>query len=223
MKLVSCLLCNSRIAIQSSICDRCYDLLPWNISCCSQCGKVLSFSHSSTTCCAACFVRPRESLIFAAFIYIEPISDIIHSFKYHANFEFVKFLAASMLEYRCSKPGFSLPDIIIPVPLHKNRLRSRGFNQAWELVKVLGDLLRVPVAHNYVLRLKNTKSQLLCKREERLANVRNAFSAVNKLENKKVLVVDDVVTTGATIFSVEKELRRIGCFSVEFWAVARGK
>ena len=49
------------------------------------------------------------------------------------------------------------------------------------------------------------------------------LSAVNKLENKKVLVVDDVVTTGATIFSVEKELRRIGCFSLEFWAIARGK
>jgi ComF family protein len=112
-------------------------------------------------------------------------------------------------------------DCIIPVPLHRRRQRARGFNQAELLARVVGRWLRLPVETRLLQRVTDTPSQTGLTPAQRVENVRGAFAVRSKLDRKRILLVDDVCTTGATLDACARVLKRAGAASVEVAAVAR--
>jgi ComF family protein len=114
-------------------------------------------------------------------------------------------------------------DAVIPVPLHRERLMQREFNQASVLAKGLADALGVPVWERLLVRVRSTRPQVELSGRERRQNVRRAFAvtAAAALEAKQVLVVDDVLTTGATLGEVARTLKASGARQVDVFALAR--
>ncbi|MDH4229035.1 MAG: ComF family protein [Nitrospirota bacterium] len=119
--------------------------------------------------------------------------------------------------------GFWDVDLIVPVPLHASRLRQRGFNQSARVAAALAARLGVPLAVEALWRTVDTPSQVGMRRRQRLRNVARAFSVpeAERVEGKNILLVDDVITTGATLNACARALRRAGAIRVHAWAVAR--
>jgi ComF family protein len=117
--------------------------------------------------------------------------------------------------------GSARPDVLVAPPLAPMRLRGRGFNQAHELAKVAGRVLGVPVARRGLSRQRDTTPQPGLGRAARLANLAGAFECRIDLRGRRVAIVDDVFTTGATAEALGETLRRSGASSVDVWVVAR--
>jgi ComF family protein len=112
-------------------------------------------------------------------------------------------------------------DLIIPVPLHNSRLRSRGYNQAWELAKHLSKLSGINASHKYCHRIKKTPLQTGLKASERKRNLRQAFSVKADVSGLHVCIVDDVMTTGSTLEAIASALKSAGVARVSGIVVAR--
>jgi ComF family protein len=218
MSLFRCFLCSSWCKISDFICQDCFKLLPWNNNCCNLCAAPLDSSIFSQKLCVNCVSNPFVVNINSIFLYSYPISSMLHDYKYGSRLDFADFFAKAILN---SFDIVSLPDLIVPVPLHSNRLRWRGFNQSFEIAKIIGFHLGVKVSNRVCVRLKNTISQTTYDRSERWVNIDNAFHVVSNVSNKNIIIIDDVVTTGATVASLSSTLRNAGCGSIEVWCVAR--
>ena len=113
------------------------------------------------------------------------------------------------------------PDLIIPVPLHNSRLRSRGYNQAWELAKHLSRISAIPTSHKVCRRIKKTPLQTGLKASERKRNLRQAFAITENVEDLHVCIVDDVMTTGSTLEAIASVLKAAGAAHISGLVVAR--
>jgi ComF family protein len=115
--------------------------------------------------------------------------------------------------------------LLLPVPLSTQRLRERGYNQAWELARRLGHALRCPADSRLLLRVKDTPHQLAFPRAKRAENVRAAFAVeprrLGELRGRSVTLVDDVMTTGATVAEASRALLQAGASEVDVWVFAR--
>jgi len=107
------------------------------------------------------------------------------------------------------------------VPLHKKRLRKRGFNQALEIARPIAKTLNIPMEKYAIKRAKQTEAQSLLNAAERKKNLRHSFSLIKPITAKHVVIIDDVVTTGATVFELADLLKKSGVERVGVWAVAR--
>jgi ComF family protein len=152
------------------------------------------------------------------------ILDIIHRYKYNHALWFEPFLADLLA--RQAKPALADEkwDLVVPVPLHPLKLRQREFNQAERLARCLGRMLNLPVNTRVVRRVQFTQTQTMLGRPERAANVSTAFAprAGSELQGQRVILVDDVMTTGATTSACARALRQAGAGDVCVWTVARG-
>ena len=150
--------------------------------------------------------------------------DVIHRYKYQRALWFEPFLADLLV--RASRPALAKEhwDVIVPVPLHPLKKREREFNQAERLAARLGESTGLPVNTRGLRRVEPTRTQTLLTREQRAANVRHAFAvrAGCQLEGRRVILVDDVLTTGATTSACARALRNAGARTVQVWTVARG-
>jgi ComF family protein len=113
------------------------------------------------------------------------------------------------------------PDLLLPVPLHPLRLRKRGFNQSIELTRILARHYRLPYDWRICRRIKETKAQSELSERERRRNLSNAFQVCTAVNGSHLVVVDDVITTGATATELSKLLIKAGAKRVDVWAVAR--
>lgn len=113
------------------------------------------------------------------------------------------------------------PDVLIAVPLHQTRLLERGYNQAFQIADIIGRRLQIPVDQQSVRRDYALGSQVKLNARDRATNMRRAFSAVGNVKGKKVAIVDDVYTTGATAQALATVLIKAGAVSVAVWAFAR--
>lgn len=113
------------------------------------------------------------------------------------------------------------PEVIIPVPLHKARLRERGYNQALELARPVAHILQIPIDKHCCQRVKNTQAQSLLRAKERKQNIRGAFVVAETLSYKHVAVIDDVITTGYTIREFCGKLRCAGVQRIDVWSCAK--
>ena len=154
----------------------------------------------------------------APFRYAAPIDRLIQGAKYNARFDWLDLLANRLTEH--IRIRATEVDAIVPVPLHRSRLRSRGYNQALELARPLAKNLRLPL-HRGIERVRSTPAQIAMSLEDRRRNVRNAFAASGEFTGLRLALVDDVMTSGATVQAVTRCLRRAGAASVEVWIVAR--
>jgi len=135
----------------------------------------------------------------------------IHQFKFEAQIEWIPPLV-ELLEIACAGSGLPLPDLVLPVPLHPQRLKERGFNQSGLLAGELARKLRVPVSFNVIVRKNRTEPQTRLNRKERLKNVKGAFelSGAQAMRGRRILLVDDVFTTGTTLSECARTLKKNG-------------
>ena len=148
----------------------------------------------------------------------------IHRFKFKKRKNLAEPLGILLVKYLSHAPMLDMNELelIIPVPLHKKRERQRGFNQAKLLAEIIGRYYDKPVA-SALERLKNTKAQFDLPREERFQNIKQAFKVVDpkSVYNKRVLLLDDIYTTGATIAECSKALKIAGARRVEVLTLSR--
>ncbi|MDO5154408.1 MAG: ComF family protein [Eubacteriales bacterium] len=161
---------------------------------------------------------------FPVFLYEEPMKKALYDFKYKNQRAYASFFA-SATEARYGEQFRRLHlDGIIPVPVHPNKKRKRGYNQAELLAKQLGKRLDVPVYSRYLLREIDTNPQKELDDKSRMKNLKNAFKlGENTIKLKKVLLVDDIYTSGATIEACTQVLKRENVEHVYYTSVAIGK
>lgn len=154
------------------------------------------------------------------------VHDAIVRFKYHGSFALRRPLAAWLeesLTLACQSPGSMTPDALVPVPLHATRRRERGFNQAAVLARLVGHATGLPVWENGLRRVRRTEIQMRLDRDARQSNLHGAFVAPRPADvrGRRLLLVDDVFTTGATAHECARTLRRAGAAEVAVIVVAR--
>ena len=216
----SCVLCDEDVAGAVSLCAPCRADLPTTFNSCSRCGLGLQEELNAMQCgqCQQC--PPPIDYLVSALDYSYPVDYLVSQLKFHGKLTHANILSQLLLDKIQSQP-FDRPDMIIPVPLHINRLRSRGFNQALEIARPISKALRIPVATQYLKRTKQTHAQSLLKAKERQENMQHSFELVKLLAVQHVVLLDDVVTTGATVYELAKLLRHSGVARIGVWTVAR--
>jgi competence protein ComFC len=152
------------------------------------------------------------------------VLDIIHRYKYGRALWFEPFLGELLTREAARVLRAADWDLIVPVPLHPLKRREREFNQAERLAAFLSRATGIPVDSHLIRRILPTRTQTLLSREERTANVDGAFAPHRnrELNGERIVLLDDVFTTGATVNACAKVLRRNGSGSVCVWTVARG-
>ena len=214
---VHCVFCGAAAVVEPrgwrSCADCLADLPQLPRSRCSVCAVALP----SGTICAACLDRPpRYDSVSAACAYAFPIDALIRSYKYGRNLTLAPALGAALLSAAPSSV-----DAIVPMPLSDARLRERGFNQAHELARYAGRRIGVPVLAHACRRVTDTAPQATLPWAERARNVRGAFVCDASFEGMSVALVDDVMTTGATLNELARVVKRAGAARVCAWVVAR--
>ncbi|MBI2437102.1 MAG: ComF family protein [Candidatus Magasanikbacteria bacterium] len=202
------------------VCDDCYRTLDLSgVFCCPVCHV-----HNETgRPCIACTQKIYIDRHVAITPYTEDalIGDMMHSFKYHYA-EDVREVFARMIDDFFSSHAIEV-DAIIAVPLHRRRYVERGFNQSEIIAQFVARSLHIPIVHN-LIRSRHTRQQAKLHRDERLKNLYNAFTIENphELVGKRILVVDDVFTTGSTVSECAKVLKEAQVGEVVSFSVARG-
>jgi ComF family protein len=171
--------------------------------------------------CLSCQIEPPVlDNAICALHYSSPVDYLIKRMKFGHQLSHSKVLG-SVLAQHLSQFDLKSVDAILPVPLHKARLRSRGFNQSLELAHALRRYNNIPLLQG-VQRTVNTKAQTLVKGEDREANIRDAFNLDVKVAlPNHVAIIDDVITTGSTCMELARLLKASGVSEVSVWAVAR--
>jgi ComF family protein len=149
-----------------------------------------------------------------------PIDELVRALKFHGERSHARLLGTLLARERFAR-GPPFPDRVVPVPLHPQRLRERGFNQAAELARFAARELTVPLERGALQRLRATREQTGLHAAARARNVRRAFATSKSVRGLRVALVDDVITTGSTVAEAAAALRGAGAQAVELWVVAR--
>ena len=209
-----CLLCQAASG-DRLLCEACERELPSAASACPRC----ALSGSNDMECGTCLANPPHyDRSCAAFVYAYPVDALIQELKYGGQLTLAG-LFAHKLHQRIGAGNDC--DLIVPLPLHPARLAARGFNQAAEIAKVLSRLRGTAMDAQLARRVRDTVPQTGLPWAERAANMRAAFACERDLAGCRVAVVDDVMTTGATLDEFARTLKRSGAARVENWIVAR--
>lgn len=204
----------------AGLCAVCVAALPRVARPCALCGLA--------TPVASC---PRRShawtvaSVVAPFAYAPPLESFLHELKFrrarHLGRALGVLLAAGVAEARARTGDDARVDALVPVPLAPRRLRERGYNQAFEIARAVGATLGVPVRTRGVVRRAASRTQIGRGAAERHAGVRGAFAVERSFAGLRVAIVDDVITTGATVNALARALEDAGAARVDAWAVAR--
>jgi len=192
---------------------------------CTRCGLPPMGEVTNDFVCANCrdiefyFSSARAAVLADSFML-----DIIHRYKYQHHLYFEPFLAELLLKQALPALGDSNWDMVVPVPLHPTKEREREFNQAERLGAHLARALGIPVNKRIIQRVVSTQTQTRLTRKERAKNMESAFAPFPgiRIDGLRVLLVDDVMTTGATTNGCAKVLHEIGAAEIRVWTVARG-
>ena len=191
---------------------------------CERCGLPFEGEMSQPFECANCqevtlHFRSARSAVVANSLML----DVIHRYKYSRSLWFEPFLAGLLIASAAPALAAEAWDFIVPVPLYPVKKREREFNQAERLAARLGRAVKIPVNAGLLRRVKPTMTQTKLTREQRAANVHQAFAfcGPQKLTGEKIVLLDDVLTTGATTNACARALRRAGAGEICVWTVAR--
>lgn len=220
-----CLLCRLKhtFDLQSGLCEGCTVSLPWLKNACFNCALPLNSITSSNNICGQCQNNPPPfQQCHTLFHYQPPINRLISHLKFNQQLLYARVFGHLMAQFMQQRYTTSaLPDMVIPVPLHKHRLRERGFNQAQEVARLCARRLSLPLNTQQCQRDKHTSHQLGLSAIERHRNMKKAFSSKSFKPNLRVALVDDVMTTGTTLRELSSCLRAAGCDEIHLWCIAR--
>ncbi|MCP4727524.1 MAG: ComF family protein, partial [bacterium] len=185
---------------------------------CRKCKEQIPRNYLSTVAAVKQKLHKKQyySYIAWSFGYNEIMRKLIHDFKFNSYPILDKFIAYEMLETLLSKDELQTADCVIPVPLHRSRYRIRGYNQSKLLAELISEESEIPL-NNDLKRIRNTRPQSwLDDKADKIRNVKGAFSVSEKntLKGKNTILVDDIVTSGATINECAKELKKAGVENV---------
>jgi ComF family protein len=191
---------------------------------CTLCGLPFLTEGGIDHPCGGCIQDPPSfAAARAAVLFEGPVRDLVHSFKYGRKVHHCRPLGLLTARHIEAFAVSCRADLIMPVPLHVKRLRERGFNQAVLLGEVLAKQWRLPLSRNNLRRIRWTEPQINLSAGERRANVRGAFAVrdADSVRNKRVILVDDVYTTGSTAAECARSLKKAGAEAVFVVTVAR--
>lgn len=214
----TCLLCGDRGAGHHDICGPCAAGLPYLRVACPRCAAPLP--TLADTACGQCQNQPPAfDSTHCLLRYEEPVCHLVKALKFGASYPTARLLG-NLLADSLMKRG-ELPEAIIPIPLHRSRYGLRGFNQALEIGRTVARRLGVGLDPSACRRIRATAAQAMLPARERRKNIRGAFAPRPVIGYRHVAILDDVVTTGATVNEVARVLRSAGVERVEVWAIAR--
>lgn len=219
-----CLNCLTPLEVPHKVCPDCWQNIEFLVSpLCEIKGIPFPFDLEPGTISAAAIKNPPEyDKARGVAAYEGTMKDLIHKLKYNDRHELLNLLVTWMKF--SGKELIQQSDLIVPIPLYKSRLWERRFNQSALLAKRLSQQTEIPYECSILHRQKKTRSQVGLTSKERYQNLKNAFiieeTKRNKLEGKSILVIDDVITTGATINSAAIALKKSGARSVNILSLA---
>jgi ComF family protein len=214
-----CLICKKNLkniqAIDNFICLECWRKIKRNLPpFCYCCGRHLDSKYFSKHTCPDCARRRLHfDRAFSPCVYDGVIKELIHEFKYKGKDYIGRILSSLMIEFI---KEYNLPmdylDFIVPMPLHKTRLREREFNQAEVLSNYIAEEFKKKVLTNHLIRNRATKTQVELEENQRLLNVKDSFLVKEKeyVKGKNLLLVDDVLTTAASSSEAALALKEAG-------------
>jgi len=211
-----CLLCGEAGADGMDLCPACRSALPVLRHACVHCAVPLP----AEGVCGGCLRRPPPlQATRAAFLYAPPLDRLLPRYKFHRDLAGGRLLA-QLMAHACA--GCDRPDALVPVPLHRARLRQRGYDQALELARPLSALLQLPLHAGALRRIRATAAQSRLDARTRRRNLHGAFQVDDRRPlPAHVVLVDDVMTTGATLQAAAAALRHAGVERVDAWVCAR--
>lgn len=217
-----CFLCLSNQIKKYDLCESCLKDLTWSpVSSCPRCGL-----SSSGQICGSCMGSPPDfDATRAIFLYAFPIDTMIQRYKYGGTLSLSHTFGQLMYDKIGSTKRTLNIDLIIPMPMHPVRLKERGFNQALEIAKILDQSFKShstsKLDYKSVQRQTLTPPQASLPLKERVKNIKGAFKVSKDLTGKRIAIVDDVMTTGASLNELAKTLKKAGAAHVECWVIAR--
>jgi ComF family protein len=205
------------------LCQECYQSIEFIVNPCRKCGSERGpYAKESAGCLACRSVSLRFESARGAGAYSEPLKEIIHALKYSGERAAAVTLAEILVESLRETPHAEFAEVVVPVPLHISRLKKRTFNQSALIAKLAARELELPFA-DALVRTRATASQTQLSHAARRRNVKDAFAVGRPaaVRGRQVLLVDDVITTGATASECAKALRAAGAARVYAASVAR--
>ncbi len=218
-----CPSCEGVMTAGSPLCPDCLELLkPRTGGYCTCCGTMFGREDDEPGLCSECRLEPRPwTRLYFHSPYAGRLREMILAYKFSGRLGLGRLLQ-EMAVLAFEQEAESLPELIIPVPLHPKRLFRRGFNQSLELGRLVSAKTGRPIAPDALRRVRNTTPQSRLKGKERLENLRGAFRAAEeRVRDRSVLLVDDVLTTGATIAECSKILAKAGAARVDVLVLAK--
>ena len=209
-----CVLCEAETHHAIAICKACWPDLPWiSRHSCPQCAL-----PTQGEVCGRCLTDPPFfNQTLAVFSYAYPIDAMLQAFKNQHQL----YLGDVFSQLGLKQFDPNGVDCIVPMPMHTARLQDRGFNQSLELAKSVGKQWSIPIALSHCQRIKNTPPQASLPLKDRVKNIRGAFSCDDYFVGKHVAIVDDVMTSGASLNELAKTLKQAGAIEVSCWVIAR--
>lgn len=212
-----CLLCRGETGSSANLCAGCLAALPTLTTSCARCAIPLG----TPGLCGRCQAQPPSfQHALAALRYQAPIDRLILGLKYQHRLIHARALGELLAE-AVANHGPSRADCIMPMPLHPDRLRQRGYNQALEIARPVAQRLGLPIDYHSLLRIRATPAQSGLRLKERARNVRNAFGVCAPVDGARIALVDDVMTSTHTAQSAARSLLKAGAREVSVWVVAR--
>jgi ComF family protein len=208
-----CILCTAPSG-DTPFCTGCAHDLPELGDACPQCAGP---SLGGAVCGACLGDPPSFDATVAAWRYGFPVDRLVLALKYGGRLALARAFGAAL----AARVADRQVDLLVPMPLAPTRLRERGFNQAMEIARALARGTRFTVAPHLVARVRDTPPQTDLPHDARTANVRGAFACMRAVAGRSLAIVDDVMTTGASLEELAGTLKRAGAARVENWVVAR--
>ena len=213
-----CILCGEIVACGQAFCCNCETELPFNEACCARCAATI---HSGELCGDCLRSPPPFDLAFAPLLYCYPLDRLIQQLKYAEDPAMGRILGGYIARELIATRSIPLPDMILPVALHRDRLRERGYNQALEICRAITRITGIPVDAELISRQRPTPPQVGKSKKNRQQNMRNAFRLERQPHRDHYAIVDDVITSGATMRAIARLLREAGVDTIEIWSIAR--
>lgn len=217
----SCLACGMPVAGSPPLCNGCAAELPRNHAACRRCALPLPAGQAGLEC-GRCLRRPPlYSSCRAPFVYADPLDRWLSGLKFQHDLAAGRLLSELLAQSCADDPPWAKVDAVIAMPLHPQRLRERGYNQVIELLRPLRGRFDLPLRPHWILRQRATVAQSDLSAGQRRRNLRGAFQAGGAVQGQRILLVDDVITTGSTVAEASRSLLRAGAVEVRVLALAR--
>lgn len=213
-----CALCEQYHKDEGTVCNFCRHFFTKIQKKCAKCSLPLINPTPNSLCGKCLSNKVFYDKVYVNYIYEEPLKTLIHQFKYKDGIYLKNFFINLMLKN--PEINHMHTECLIPIPIHIDKQKKRGFNQSALLAYGLAKKLKISVSHNYCQKVINTLPQAHLNLKDRIKNLKNSFT-IQKPPFKHITLIDDLITTGTTVNEIAKQFKKQGIETVNIWCIAR--